>query len=173
MPPRSSISTLPKEVQKELNAKLLKSSFSDYDALAIWLQEEGFEISRSAVGRHGQKFKERLESIKKSTEMAKLLASEVGDDEGAMTDAMVRLLQDKLFNLILELETDPKKINVTSLTRSVADLVRASVNQKKWMSEMKSKIRTAANEITKIAKSSGLTAARVEEINNKILGITR
>ena len=173
MPKRSSISTLPEKVQKELNTKLVKSGFSDYDSLAGWLQEAGFEISRSAIGRHGQAFKERLESIRKSTEMAKLLASEVGDDDGAMTDAMVRLLQDKLFNLILELETDPKKINVTTLTRSVADLVRASVNQKKWMQEMKTKIRTAADEVTKMARSKGITAEGAEEIKNKILGITK
>ena len=172
MPPRSSIAALPEEVQEELNSKLVKSGFSDYDALADWLRKEGFEISRSAVGRHGQAFKERLESIRKSTEMAKLLASEVGDDEGAMTDAMVRLLQDKLFNLILELETDPKKINVNSLTRSVADLVRASVNQKKWMEEMKVKTSSAANEVANMARSKGLTAEAAEEIKNKVLGIT-
>lgn len=135
MPVPSNISLLPEEVRNELNIRLKGNGFSDYEVLASWLQEEGFEISRSAVGRYGKDFKDQVKALKESTEMAKFLVNEVGDDDGAMNDALLRTLQHKLFGLLRTLNADPKKVNINSITRAVADLSRAAVAQKKWMAE--------------------------------------
>ena len=135
MPPPSNISLLPEEVRNELNIRLKGNGFSDCLGLAAWLQAEGYEISRSAVGRYSKDFKEQVKDLKESTEMAKFLVAEVGDDDGAMNDALLRTLQHKLFKVLQDLKADPEKININSITRAVADLSRAAVAQKKWMAE--------------------------------------
>ena len=101
MPQRSAISQLPEEIQLELNRRLVANSFSDYQGLSEWLEELGFEISRSSVHRHGHLFEEKLIAIKIATEQAKAIATAAGDEEGAMNDALIRLIQQKAFDVLV------------------------------------------------------------------------
>ena len=49
MAQRSSIEKLPEAVRHEFERKLVENGFSDYQAIAEWLQDQGYEISRSAA----------------------------------------------------------------------------------------------------------------------------
>lgn len=171
MPPRSTVSTLPKEVKEWLDKALLDKNFSEYEALEEALKEKGFSISKSSIHRYGKDFKERLDGIRKSTEMAKVLAAEAGDDEGALNDALVRILQDKLFTLVMDLKVDPAKINVSSLSRSIADLARASVTQKKFMAEVKNKAKVAVEDIEKKAETLQLQPGTLKYIKEVLYGL--
>ena len=71
---RSSIDALPEAVRHSLERKLSENGFANYTALADWLTAQGYEISRSAVHRYGQKVERRFASIKASTEAARLIA---------------------------------------------------------------------------------------------------
>lgn len=173
MPPRGKVESLPREVKAWLDKALIEGNFSGYEVLATELRAKGCDISRSGVHRYGKEFAERIEGIKKSTEMAKALAAETGDDEGAVSDALVRILQDKLFKLVMDLNIDPAKINVTSLSRSIADLARASVTQKKWMAEVRGKAKAAADDIKDKAKKGGLSEDVIRQIEEQVLGIVR
>lgn len=51
---RSGISKLPVEIRLQIEDKIIESNYSDYEEIAAWLQELGYDISRSAVGRHGK-----------------------------------------------------------------------------------------------------------------------
>lgn len=53
MAQRSSIEKLPEAVRHEFERKLVENGFSDYQAIAEWLQDQGYEISRSAAHRYG------------------------------------------------------------------------------------------------------------------------
>jgi DNA-binding transcriptional regulator YhcF (GntR family) len=53
----------------------------------------------------------------------------------------------------------------------VAKLSKASVDQKKWMAEVRSKARDTAEEVVREVKKSGLSEETAEEIRKKILGI--
>ena len=171
MPKRSAVTGLPREVKEWLDKALIEGNFSGYEALEEDLRGRGYAISKSGIHRYGKEFKEKIEGIKKSTEMAKMLAAEAGDDEGALNDALVRILQDKLFNLVMELEINPAKINVASLSRSIADLARASISQKKFMAEVRTKSKAAADEVVKEVKKAGLSDEAANDIRKRILGI--
>ena len=90
MAPRSSIDLLPETVRHALERRLVESGFADYTELADWLQAEGYQISRSAVHRYGQKVERRFASIKASTEAARLIA-EGAADEGDTRSEVVKL----------------------------------------------------------------------------------
>lgn len=173
MPKRSAVIALPKEVKEWLDKALIEGNFSGYEALEEELTGRGFAISKSGIHRYGKEFKERIEGIRKSTEMAKMLAAEAGDDEGALNDALVRILQDKLFNVVMDLKVDPAKINVASLSKSIADLARASISQKKFMAEVKNKAKSAADNIKDKAKKGGLSEDVIRQIEEQVLGIVR
>ena len=107
MAPRSSIDLLPEEVRHALERKLTESGFSDYRALADWLQAQGYQISRSAVHRYGQKVERRFASIKASTEAARLIAEGAADEGDTRSEALMAMLQTELFDALVQIGEIP------------------------------------------------------------------
>jgi hypothetical protein len=172
MPARSSISRLPKEIREAFEKKLIGGGFCDYDGLAAWLKEQGFEISRSAVHRYGQEFESKLSAIKLATEQARAITEAVGDEEGVMGDALTRLCQEKAFKVLVEMQDpDPATADISKMGIMIARLNRAAVTQKKWMAEAREKVKATAEDVGKTVKSAGLSEEKAEEIRKKILGI--
>jgi hypothetical protein len=139
MPPRTKIETLPKAVKEWLDAALLDNGFAKYELLATELEAKGHAIGKSSLHRYGSKFEQRMAQLKASTEQAKAVVAASPDDEGAMSEALIRLTQDKLFGVLVDLEVDPETISITKVTKSIADLARSSISQKKWQIEVRTK----------------------------------
>lgn len=171
MPQRQSVYGLPKEVKEELDKKLVESHFSQYVELEKWLRQEGYEISKSSIHRYGCKFKSQLEAIQIATEQAKIIASECGDDENAMGDALSRLAQQKLFKVLVDLEELPEDIELPKLVTAIATLNRSSVNVKKHQIETREKVRKAQEQIEDIGIKNGISEVVMESIKNSMLGI--
>jgi hypothetical protein len=174
MPRRSKIINLPAEVKAELDRRLISGGFSDYEGLAEWLQQQGFDISRSGIHRYGQGFESRLASIRIATEQARAVSEAVGDNEGVMNDALISLVQEKAFDVLVNLQTDDPAAFAKIFPKlgvMVAKLSKASVDQKKWMAEVKGKARSTADEVVKAVRKGGLSESTAEEIRKKILGI--
>lgn len=186
MPRRSSLLQVPVALRERLNARLVQSGFSDYDGLLDWLHDEletaGLElrISRTALWRHGQKFEERLERLRLATERAKAITEGAEDDEGAMNEALVRLVQHENFEMLetmAELDLDPAerakvlgKLNV-----GISRIVRASVTSKKWMRDMRAEVAqkaaAAAEKVASLTGKGGLSPEVAAQIRAEILGI--
>lgn len=176
MPSLSTISQLPDAIRDELDAELVKRSFSGYVALAEWLKEKGFGISKSALHRYGQDFAARVEAIRKSTELAKSLRAQLGDDAGALNDASLRLGQHLLFEIMQRINPDEVDfVDFPKLMRAVADLSRASVSQKKWQQAYDAEVRArtveVAEEVSQTAKAAGVSEEGILFMRRKILGI--
>lgn len=172
MAARSKISKLPEDIRAWLDAELIRRGFGDYEKLESLLEERGFEISKSALHRYGQKFEDRVQALKMATDQAKAITMTAPDDEGAVSDALMRLVQEKLFTVLMEMgDIDPNKINLGSLAKSIAELGRASVTQKKWQVEVRTRAAAVADRATEVARKGGLSAAAVDTIRREILGI--
>lgn len=172
MPPRSKVEQLPPEIKAWLDQALVQSNFSQYELLSAELKKRGCEISKTGLHRYGQDFEERLKTLRMVTEQARAVVQASPDDDGAVNDALVRLTQEKMFGILMELEVDPTSIDLTKLARAVAELGKASVAQKRWqMDARKSALAEAAKEAGIAAKSVGLTDDAVEQIKRRILGI--
>lgn len=170
---RSAVLTLPPEVKEWLDQALIKEGFGNYQLLADALKERGYEISKSAVHRYGQQFEEKLAALKVATEQAKAIVTSAPDDENAMTEALMRLVQEKLFVILNNLgDVDPAKVNVSSLAKSIAELARASVAQKKWAEEVRQQERDRAAELVdEMATAQGLGEEQARFWREKVLGV--
>lgn len=171
MPARSQISQLPEELRKRLEQMLIANNFSDYDGLAQWLLEQGFEIHRSSVYRFGAQFEERVRALKASTEQARAIVSASPDDDGAMNEALMRLTQQMSFDLLMELQIDPKSIDFPKLVRAISDMNRSSVALKKYRDEVRERVALAAKAVGDVAKRRGMSKEAADEIRREILGI--
>ena len=173
MPQRSAVTQLPEAVKAELDRRLIAGGFAGYLALADWLAEAGWEISKSALHRYGQAFEAKTEKLRAATEMSVVLAETLGDDAGAMNDALIRMTQGELFDLLLKAEEDGKSLMdaLPEITLAVSRLTRASVMQKKWQTEFRDRLTAAAERAGSVARKSGLSPEAVDTIKREILGV--
>ncbi|MDR1423481.1 MAG: DUF3486 family protein [Azoarcus sp.] len=117
--------------------------------------------SRSALGRYGQKLSRRLDAIKASTEAARLIHENAGDDLDARSAALTALVQTELFDAIMHLQEadgpdlDPvERIGkLSTAAKNIAPLIRSSLSLKKWQAE----VRTKLEALEKAAKKPGAT----------------
>jgi hypothetical protein len=168
---RSKVVTLPPETQAELNRRLVAGGFRGYEELELWLRELGYQISKSSIHRYGSKLEERLDQLKRATDQAKALVSAAPDDAGDMSQAVLRLMQEKIFSALMEMEVDPDSQSLGGLAKALAPLVRANIAQQKFASEVREKARTAAEAVERLARKGGLASDTVDTIRRQILGI--
>lgn len=171
MPPRSKVAQLPPEVKAWLDQALAENNFSDYEALSEEMAARGFEISRSALQRYGQTFEERLAALKMASEQAKAVVAAAPDDDGTVNEALVRLTQERLLTLLV---SPDGKFDLSKVGKTVAELVKASVTQKKFAAEAAAR-RAALQEAANVAEgamtSQGMSKEAIDAIKRDILGI--
>jgi hypothetical protein len=141
MPRRSKIETLPKAVKAWLDAALVEGNFSGYELLEAEIKAKGYQIGKSSIHRYGSEFERKLATLKLASEQARAIVTAAPDDEGAVSEALMRLVQEKLFQVMLNFEVDPDKpLNIAAAAKAVAELARATINQKRWQAETRDKI---------------------------------
>uniref|UniRef100_A0A6H1ZD06 Terminase n=1 Tax=viral metagenome TaxID=1070528 RepID=A0A6H1ZD06_9ZZZZ len=170
MPPRSKVTTLPAEVKAWLDQSLVESNFSGYESLSAELAERGYSIGKSALHSYGQNFEERLSALKLASEQAKAVVAAAPDEEGAVNEALTRMVQEQLFNLLLAGEG---KVDLPKVAKAVAELGRSSVTQKKWQAEHRKAIREeyAAEAAMAVTEELRGEDGMSEQLENRIRGI--
>lgn len=178
MPRQNNIEKLPAKLRQTLDRLLLDGGFSGYESIAAYLKEHGYSLSKSSVHRYGQKLERRLQAIKASTDAAKLLAEQVDDTENHLSGSVISLVQSELFDTLLNLqdadaEEDPAERMklLSNAAKSIAEVSRASIANKKWQSEVRTKAEAAAAKVDAIARKGGLSGDTAEAIRREILGI--
>ncbi|WP_165674961.1 DUF3486 family protein [Metapseudomonas otitidis] len=170
MPPRSKVAQLPAEVKAWLDQALVENNFSGYEALSAELGERGFTIGKSALHAYGQGFEERLASLRMASEQARAVVQAAPDDEGAVNEALVRLVQEKLLQVLLAADG---KLDIGKVGKAVAELVKASVVQKKWSAEHRRAIRAefAAEAAEAVSEELRGQDGMSEQLEERIRGI--
>ncbi|MDG2958862.1 DUF3486 family protein [Exercitatus varius] len=179
MAPRSSIEKLPEDVRRWLERALTENGFSGYVELEELLKEKGYQISKSAIHRYGQKIERRFKAIKDSTEAARIIAEGAEDKEDKRSEALMGLLQSSLFEALVDIEdtkdesmTPMRKFQALSFAgKNVASLIQASTKLKAYQAEVRQRAEAAAKEVEKVVKKGGLSDEVADEIRRKILGI--
>ena len=175
----SSVTALPQEVREALNQELAARNFTGYVELEGWLRGQGFEISKSAIHRYGQKIERRMAAIKASTEAAKFIVDAAGDDADARSEAVIALVQTEMFDSIIaiqeasdeDLSAEDRLGMMSAAAKNIATLTRASLAQKEFKTKVLARAQEAAEKVAKLAKKGGMSAAAVDEIKRSILGI--
>lgn len=180
MAPRSKIHTLPPELKEWLDAQLIARGFGDYVQLAADLKARGADVSKSALHRYGSPFEKRMAQLKMSNEQARALVDASPDDEDKLGAAVIRLTQDRIFQLLVDLEIDPESVDVNKLFKNAAEIGKASVTQKKFTLEARAAIEEATRKkllaeqeanLQSVAKAQGMDDAQVDFWRKKFLGV--
>lgn len=162
-----------------MNRRLVVSDFSGYEELARWLSDQGYQISKSAIHRHGvqleAEFEEAMADVRRTRALAK--AAKTDGDDGDLLSATSGILQDLLLRTTIALrqaDSDPAEAakSISMIARAHADVGRFQVALSKWQDEMRDKAALAADSVAKVARKGGLTTEAVETIRREILGIT-
>lgn len=168
MPARSKVAALPAEVKAWLDQALAENNFSDYELLSEALKDRGYAISKSALHRYGQAFEARLSALKLASEQARAVVTAAPDEEGAVNEALMRLVQEHLFKLLM---AEDGNFDLPKVARAVAELGRATVTQKRWQAEVRARAEAAAASVENIARKGGLSADSIQQLRREILGI--
>lgn len=175
----SSIDQLTQDDKAWLDKRFMDQGFCGYEEIANILQERGYNVSKSSVHRYGQKVEQKLAAVQASTQAAMMIADAAPDDSDMRSSAVLSLVQTELFNALIALQesenpdADPadRIMLMAKAGKGIAEISKASVNQKKWESEVKERVQAAAKAVDKIAKKGGLSAETAAEIRKQILGI--
>lgn len=186
MPPVSKIAKLPPELRDWLHKTFVERSFGDIESvtqeLNALMKEAGVAITigKSAVGAESQRVKRAQESIRATTEAARLIAETSADAGDNRSAAAMAIVQSEVFELLLQIreagdEEDPiARLGVMNeAALGLSRLSRARVNQAKWADELDQRAQAAADKVAKLAKKGGLTAEQQAEIRASILGIVK
>jgi hypothetical protein len=94
---------------------------------------------------------------------------------------VLSLIQTELFNALIALQesndpdADPadRLALIAKCGKGIAEITKASVNQKKWMLDVRDRAEKAAQAVDSIVKKGGLSAEVAADIRAQILGIAK
>lgn len=152
---KSKLSRLPVEVKAYIEGKLadgrltLDELIADLHTRFPAQQQAGELPSRAAVHRYGQKLDRRLAAIRASTEAAKIIQAQAGDNKDARSEALTALIQTELFEAILNLqEADDPDMDLgdrvgmlSTAAKNIATLTRSSINLKQFQAKVEDETR--------------------------------
>lgn len=171
---RSKVDTIPSALKAELERLLLDKSHGGYEALASWLKEHGYDISKSSLHRYDVRLQRVMADIRATAEAARMLASVSPDDADEHSAAVIRLVQSQLFDAMLRVResehaepADQIRL-LAQAARAVADASRASIGQKRWADE----VRRRLDEVERSAAQAGkrLDAGTLQMIREALYG---
>ncbi|MBF6559125.1 MAG: DUF3486 family protein [Candidatus Binataceae bacterium] len=177
--------TLDPKLRAELDRRLVEGHFSDYSGLAKWLGEKGFKIAAKTVHRYGSLMERRLEQVRTATAQARAVVDEAGGDDDRITAATLKLVQQRLFAVLVELDdADLKPSNLAAIANSVAQMTRAAVMQERWTEESRArlservgkaerKVIAQVRTAVEAAGGKGLSDDAQKQIRAALLEITR
>lgn len=176
MPKRSAIEGLPDDDRKWLDGQLAARNFSGYVQLEELLKERGYAIGKSSIHRYGEKLERKLAAIKASTQAATAIAEAAPDDADLRSGAVMSMVQTQIFDVLVGLQdaADQEDLGehiklLSRVAKSVGELSRASVNQKKWQAEVRNRVANEAKSAAvEGARAEGMTAEQAERVGNAV-----
>ena len=178
MAPRSKIHTLPPELKAWLDAELVARGFGDYVQLAADLKARGADVSKSSIQRYGSPFERSMARVKMASEQARALVDATPDDEDKLSAAVIRVTQEKILNLLMDIDVDAENVDVNKLFKNAAEIGKASATNKKFTLEARAAIEDAARKkafeeaaqtASDTAKLQGLSAAGTKALRAAIM----
>lgn len=164
--------------------------FQGYRELAAWLGEQGFHLTHQNLGRYASKLERRLDAVKLATAQARAIVEASPDDDGKINEALMRLVQQHLFWLLVDLEregADGKRkvgeakrklgeLNLGRLARVVSEMARAQVMHRRFIEETRAKVAArvdeAGRQVRVITEKAGLSAEAEANIRKALMEIT-
>ena len=175
---RPAVDTLPQDVRRKLDERLVASGFSGYVALADWLTGQGFAISKSSLQRHGQALEgEHAEAMADARALLALTraSSDLGDAGSEIAASAATILQTDIVRTVLEIRrTDDTELRaklLAQLTQAQAQIGRMSISVENHRAQARKKaLEEASAVVATAAKKQGLSDIGTEALRLAIMG---
>lgn len=185
MPPVRKIDRLPPDIRHELDERAAAAGWGDVRGLSAWLAEQGYEISKTAVGQHVQglraEYDETMREVRAMAELSRVLVDQDPDQQAALNDMAARLMTDQLVRAAKELRgavdlsIEDRIALLGRLATPITQAQRAAVYQRRHTAEVRAQIEAearagAAERATAAAATRGVSADGIAALRAAILG---
>ena len=147
---KSRVDELPEEMRKILDIRLADVNYT-YQEIADELNQKGYEISKSAVGRYALRQGSVLSRLKEATEQTRLIVEAIKDDTNNMDaiGAVNKLMAAELAKKIATAQEEIAEMPIDKAGRLAVAIERATVYKEKFRLEYNKGIKDAVREIKK------------------------
>lgn len=164
----SSIDRLPPELKTQLDMKLTDTS-NTYVELSEWLKAEGYDISKSAIGRYAIRSSKAAERVAETLQRTAAIAQAVeAHPDLDYTSAASMVLMDGLMRRVSTAEDEFNEMPLDKAGRLIASLARNATYEKKVRADLKKKAELAFDqmeaELLGLIKQDAALAAELSSV---------
>lgn len=143
----STIDKLPDDIKTELDIRLADTA-NTYEELSAWLKAEGFEISKSAIGRYAIRSTQAAQRVAETLQRTQAIAQAVeAHPDLDYTKAASMVLMDGLMQRVSTAEDDFAEMPLDKAGRLIASLSRNATYEKRVRAELKKKAELAFDQM--------------------------
>lgn len=164
----SKIDELPEELRVKVDVMLADTS-NTYEYISQYLKQEGYEISKSSVGRYAMRSNTATQRLLEAQAQTEQLIRVVKDNPDAdYTEAAIMLTMNGLVNKVATAEEEFQEMPLDKAGRLIASLSRTKVYKDRVRQDMKKKADIAfkemETEMMKVIKNDPQSAEQLKDI---------
>ena len=130
---KSRVDEFPDEIRAQMDGMLADVNYT-YQLIADTLTEQGYEISRSAVGRYAMRHNSAARRLKEAREQTTALLQQIREDVES-TELASAILIDGLTRRIATAEEDFDALPLDKAGRLLVQLQRSTIYKERWRKE--------------------------------------
>ena len=143
----STIDKLPDEIKTELDLRLADTA-NTYEEIAAWLKSEGYDISKSAIGRYSIRSTQAAQRVAETLQRTQAIAQAVeAHPDLDYTKAASMVLMDGLMQRVSTAEDDFSSMPLDKAGRLIASLSRNATYERRVRQDMKKKAELAFDQM--------------------------
>ena len=143
----STVDKLPDDIRAQLDLKLADTA-NTYEELSKWLKAEGFEISRSAIGRYAIRSTTAAQRVAETLQRTQAIAKAVEEHPDLdYTKAASMIFMDGLMQRVTTAEEEFSEIPLDKAGRLIASLSRNATYEKRTRADLKKKAELAFDQM--------------------------
>ena len=164
----SKIDELPEDLRMKVDVMLADTS-NTYEYISQFLKEEGYDISKSSVGRYATRTNNAMQRLLEAQAQTDRLIQVVKENpEADYTEAAILLTMNGLLNKVATAEEEFNEMPLDKAGRRIASLSRTKVYKDRVKQDMRRKadiaFREMESEMLKVIKQDEKSAAQLKEI---------
>ena len=143
----STVDKLPDEIKTELDLRLADTA-NTYEEIAAWLKSEGYDISKSAIGRYSIRSTQAAQRVAETLQRPQAIAQAVeAHPDLDYTKAASMVLMDGLMQRVSTAEDDFSSMPLDKAGRLIASLSRNATYERRVRQDMKKKAELAFDQM--------------------------
>lgn len=164
----SKIDELPEDLRIQVDVMLADTS-NTYEYISQYLAEQGYEISKSSVGRYATRSNRAMQRLLEAQAQTDRLVQIVKENpEADYTEAAILLTMNGLLNKVATAEEEFNEMPLDKAGRLIASLSRTKVYKDRVKQDMRRKadiaFREMESEMLKVIRQDDKSAAQLKEI---------